>query len=86
MIRTFTRVPFCAAAMVVLAAAGCTEVGRATGETVEIRLPEATELAPGARHWIAWPKARAYCAERGLEPKLFDIKGTVVTYRCIAPG
>jgi hypothetical protein len=73
------------AAALGLALAGCAQLAATKGDVVEVEVFYVDEIAPGARHWFAWPVAREHCAARGLSPKLVNQSGAIVSYRCVSP-
>jgi hypothetical protein len=81
--RTFLRAAT-AGLLTTLALTGCAELAAVRGDIVDVDVSY-LEIAPGLRHFVAWPIAHEQCAARGLEPKLVGIDENIVHYRCIRP-
>ncbi|MPY71666.1 MAG: hypothetical protein GEU92_16455 [Alphaproteobacteria bacterium] len=64
---------------------GCAQLSATGQDTVDVEVSYIAEIAPGLRHFVAWPVAREQCAARGLEPELTGLDGAIVHYRCVAP-
>jgi len=76
-------------AIVLLLAAGasaaCTSVVRQTDDEIRIDVGVIGEIAPGTRAWWGHLEARDHCARNGKDAELVDLRGSVATYRCVAP-
>lgn len=73
------------AILVVATIGGCVEIVRRTGDEVDVDTGQIGNIAPGLMDKLGWPAARGYCKDLGKVPRIKDIAGSVVTYRCVEP-
>lgn len=77
------RIVAAAAVAGALALTGCSDIVKSTPEEVSVDTAPLGNIMPGSRHYLAWFAANQRCGAEGKSPELFDLKGSVVTYRCI---
>ena len=78
--RRFVALAAIAAAVLV---SGCSSVVKSTPDEVSVDTGPIGNIMPGSRHYLAWLAANERCSAQGKSPELFDLQGSVVTYRCV---
>lgn len=78
--RCFVTLTAIAAALLL---SGCSDVVKSTPDEVSIDTGPIGNIMPGSRHWLAWLAANERCSDQGKSPELYDLQGSVVTYRCV---
>jgi hypothetical protein len=62
---------------------GCADIVKSTPDEVSIDTGPIGNIMPGSRHWLAWLAANDRCGAEGKSAELFDLQGSIVTYRCV---
>ena len=72
-----------AAMAAALLLSGCSDVVKSTPDEVSIDTGPIGNIMPGSRNWRARLTAHERCSAEGKSPGLYDLQGSVVTYRCV---
>jgi len=78
--RRFVALAAVAAALLLSA---CSDIVKSTSDEVSVDTGIIGNIMPGSRHYLAWLAANERCSAQGKSPELFDLQGSVVTYRCV---